>query len=173
MLQSKAMDRASQMEPPTKDAFSFLTTRMHLVRFAGFAALAIVLNLCCQNAALLVMGDYWFGIYVAIVFGNAAGLFFKYVADKYWVFEDADPTIVGNSRKFAMYAAFGVFTTLIFWATELLFHYIFGTVLMTNIGAVIGLCIGYVVKYNLDKHITFQRNQVTAAETALVAHAVA
>jgi hypothetical protein len=26
---------------------------------------------------------------------------------------------------------------------------------MTNAGAVIGLCIGYVIKYNLDKHVTF------------------
>lgn len=141
----------------------FIGARMHLVRFAGFAALAIVLNLCSQNSVLLVLGDFWFGIYVAIAFGNAAGLFFKYVADKYWVFEDADATIVGNSKKFAIYAVLGVFTTVVFWVVELLFHYLFGTVFMTNVGAVLGLCIGYVIKYNLDKHITFRQWEASAA----------
>lgn len=150
-----------ELTPPTSDyPRTFLTSRMHLVRFAGFAAIAIVLNLCCQNAVLLIFGGYWFGIYLALAFGNAAGLFFKYVADKYWVFGDLDATLGGNSKKFALYAYFGVFTTVIFWVTELLFHYFFETVFMTNVGAVLGLCIGYVAKYNLDKHITFKQQQI-------------
>ncbi|MDP3493890.1 MAG: GtrA family protein [Hyphomonadaceae bacterium] len=132
-----------------------LAARMHLVRYAGFAGLAICINLLSQNAVLSAFGGFWFGIYVAIAFGNGAGLVFKYIADKYWVFEDTDPSLVQNSRKFALYAAFGVGTTLIFWGVELAFHHIFQSQLMTNVGAVIGLCIGYVIKYNLDKHVTF------------------
>jgi len=132
-----------------------LAARIHLVRYAGFAGLAIAINLFSQNAVLSVFGGIWFGIYVAIAFGNGAGLVFKYIVDKYWVFEDADASLVSNSRKFALYAAFGVGTTLIFWGVELAFHYIFQSQVMTNIGAIIGLSIGYVIKYNLDKHITF------------------
>ena len=129
--------------------------RMHLVRYAGFAVLAMCINLLSQNAVLAVAGGLWIGIYLAIAFGNGAGLVFKYIVDKYWVFDDVDASLVNNSRKFTLYAAFGVGTTLIFWAVELSFHYLFQSALMTNVGAVIGLTIGYAIKYNLDKHITF------------------
>jgi putative flippase GtrA len=132
-------------------------SRMHLVRYAAFAAAAICINLLSQNAVMSVLGGAWFGIYAAIIFGNASGLVFKFIVDKYWVFEDVDPSLAASSRKFALYAAFGVFTTLLFWAVELAFHYIFHTTLMTYVGAVIGLCVGYVIKYNLDKHVTFGR----------------
>lgn len=140
-----------------------LAARMHLVRYAGFAGLAICINLLSQNALLSAFGGFWFGIYLAIAFGNGAGLVFKYIADKYWVFEDADPSLVQNSRKFALYAAFGVGTTLIFWGVELAFHYIFQSQFITNVGAIIGLCIGYVIKYNLDKHVTFAGPSPSAA----------
>lgn len=135
-----------------------LGARMHLVRYAGFAGLAICINLLSQNAVLSAFGGFWFGIYLAIAFGNGAGLIFKYIADKYWVFDDGDASLVSSSRKFALYFAFGVGTTLLFWGVELAFHYIFQSVLMTNVGAVIGLCVGYVIKYNLDKHITFAQS---------------
>lgn len=132
-----------------------LRSRMHLVRYAGFALLAICINLLSQAVALSMLGGFWFGIYVAIAFGNGAGLVFKYFADKYWVFEDVELSFAQNSRKFALYTAFGIGTTFIFWGVELAFHYIFQTQLMTYVGAVVGLCIGYVIKYNLDKRITF------------------
>lgn len=136
--------------------WDIVKTRMHLVRYALFAVAAIVINLLSQNAVLLVLGKFWIGIYAAILVGNASGLLFKFIADKYWVFEDGEATLTGNSKKFALYAAFGVATTGIFWVFELLFHYLFGTVFMTNVGAVLGLCIGYVIKYNLDKRVTFR-----------------
>ncbi len=138
-----------------KTAGTAIGSRMHLLRYAGFAVAAIFINLLNQNAVLSWLGQHWFGIYVAIFFGNAAGLVFKFIADKYWVFDDVDPSLVANSKKFALYAFFGVFTTLLFWGFELAFHYAFQSVVMTNVGAVLGLCVGYVIKYNLDKHVTF------------------
>lgn len=138
---------------------------MHLVRYAGFAVLAMCINLLSQNAVLAVAGGIWIGIYLAIALGNGAGLVFKYIVDKYWVFDDADASLVNNSRQFAIYAAFGVGTTLLFWSVELAFHYIFQSVFMTNVGAVIGLTVGYVIKYNLDKHITFAAREHAVAPT--------
>ncbi|MFT3722008.1 MAG: GtrA family protein [Hyphomonadaceae bacterium] len=136
---------------------------MHLIRYAAFAGAAICINLLTQNAVLALLGGLWFGIYAAILFGNASGLVFKFIVDKYWVFEDVDPSLAASSRKFALYAAFGVFTTLLFWAVELAFHYIFQSAFMTYVGGAIGLCVGYVIKYNLDKHVTFASRQPTRA----------
>jgi putative flippase GtrA len=131
-------------------------TRMHLVRYALFAGAAMLINLLSQNAVRLILGKLPIAIYAAILVGTASGLIFKFIADKYWVFEDGEATLTGNSKKFVIYAFFGLATTAIFWAVELLFHYLFGSVFMTNVGAVLGLCIGYVVKYNLDKRVTFR-----------------
>ncbi len=138
-----------------QNVYEQIAARFHLIKYAVFAALAIAVNIFSQSAVLILFGAYWFGIYIAIAVGNGAGLVFKYIVDKYWVFEDADASIIGNSRKFALYAAFGIGTTLLFWIVELAFHYTFNSIVMTNVGGVIGLSIGYVLKYNLDKHFTF------------------
>ena len=76
-------------------------TRMHLVRYAAFAVAAIVVNLLCQNVVLMLCSGLWIGIYFAIAVGTGAGLLFKYVCDKYWVFKDLDASVASNSRKFA------------------------------------------------------------------------
>ena len=132
-----------------------LRSRLHLARYAAFALAAIGINLACQNALLMALGGVWYGLYAAIAVATLASLVFKYACDKYWVFGDLDSSAATNSRKFALYSAFGLLTTVIFWATELAFHYAFGTAFMTNLGGFLGLCAGYVIKYNLDKRITF------------------
>jgi putative flippase GtrA len=49
----------------------------------------------------------------------------------------------------------GLATTAIFWSVEFGFDRIFGTAHMRYVGAVIGLAIGYIVKYYLDKRFVF------------------
>jgi len=48
-----------------------------------------------------------------------------------------------------------VFTTIIFWGTEIGFDVIFDNDNAKYLGAVIGLSIGYIVKYFLDKKFVF------------------
>src|SRR5262249_53204564 len=120
--------------------------RTRLLRYAAFAAAAIAINLLSQTAVLLVAVGYRSCIYAAILYGNVAGLVFKYICDKRWVFEDAGLSVKADGKKFGLYTFFGLFTTAIFWAVELAFHYIFQTQLMTTVGGAIGLIIGYVVK---------------------------
>ena len=62
-------------------------------------------------------------------------------------------------RTFALYAGMGVFTTVIFWFFEIGFHIIFGTKEMRYAGAALGLTIGYIVKYQMDKRFVFKTSQ--------------
>jgi positive regulator of sigma E activity len=48
-----------------------------------------------------------------------------------------------------------IFTTAIFWVTEYAFHLIFAAESMRYVGGVIGLAIGFYVKYRLDKKFVF------------------
>lgn len=49
----------------------------------------------------------------------------------------------------------GIITTLIFWGTEYAFHLIYDTEFMRYVGGVIGLAVGFYVKYQLDKKYVF------------------
>ena len=49
------------------------------------------------------------------------------------------------------------FSLLQFWVTESLFYYIYKTTFV-ELGALIGLSIGYILKYQLDKKYVFKIN---------------
>ena len=57
-------------------------------------------------------------------------------------------------------------TTAIFWGFEYGFWLAFGTARMRYLGGVIGLVIGYVTKYHLDKHFVFNAG-IAAPRTKL------
>ena len=49
----------------------------------------------------------------------------------------------------------GIVTTMIFWGFEAGFWYVWRSDMMRVLGEVIGLAIGYVVKYELDRRFVF------------------
>lgn len=123
-------------------------------RYVVFAVLATFVNLIVQRLVL------WFGdgsamLALALAAGTAMGLLVKYFLDKHWIFEDLSVGATELTRKFSLYTVMGIFTTLIFWGAEILFWLIWRTHMMREIGAIVGLSIGYFVKYHLDKRYVF------------------
>lgn len=138
-----------------------MTLRALVLRYACFAAIATLVNLAVQRL-VLVMGD-GAGLFAAAVgAGTIAGLVVKYVLDKRWIFYDQARGAKAHGRKFALYTAMGVVTTAIFWGFETAFWLIWRTDAMRELGAVIGLAIGYVVKYNLDRAFVFTDDRLEA-----------
>ncbi|WP_420583939.1 GtrA family protein [Ruegeria sp.] len=132
-------------------------TRSALVlRYTAFAIVATVVNLAAQRLVLLQQeNNLQFGIALAV--GTLAGLVVKYILDKHWIFYDSDTGLKQHGKKFSLYTTMGIFTTCIFWGFETAFWVLWKTDIMRELGAVIGLSIGYVVKYNLDKRYVFSR----------------
>jgi hypothetical protein len=130
--------------------------RLHtlVARYSAFAALATISNLLTQRA-LLQAGDTTFNFLLAMGGGTLVGLALKFILDKRWIFQDRESGLKANSRKFSLYTVAGGVTTLIFWGMETAFWMIGRTDFMRELGAVIGLAIGYFVKYNLDKRYVF------------------
>ena len=83
------------------------------------------------------------------------GLVLKYILDKRWIFYDISIGVEMNKKKFTLYSAMGIFTTIIFWGTETVFWVVWQTDMMRELGAIIGLSVGYVVKYRLDSRYVF------------------
>jgi putative flippase GtrA len=65
-----------------------------------------------------------------------------------------------HSQMFSLYTVMGTATTAIFWGTETAFWMIWHTDFMRELGAMIGLSIGYIVKYNLDRRFVFADRQM-------------
>ncbi len=131
-------------------------TRSSLVlRYTAFAIVAVIVNLAVQRVVLLG-GDSAIWFTLALGAGTLAGLVVKYVLDKRWIFFDRTAGAGATGKQFGLYSLMGVATTVIFWATETGFWLVWGTDLAREVGAVIGLTIGYVTKYQLDRRFVFR-----------------
>lgn len=127
-----------------------------ILRYSAFAVVAVLVNLATQRAVLaLPWGSAGAALAAAIAAGTLTGLVVKYLLDKRWIFFDMEGGLAGHGRKFALYTAMGVVTTCIFWGSETLFWLIWRTDTMREAGAVLGLTVGYVTKYHLDKRFVF------------------
>ncbi|MDD2609990.1 MAG: GtrA family protein [Giesbergeria sp.] len=133
----------------------FASTKL-AVQYAIFALIATTANIGAQD--LVVQTYNGTGAIVAsIVAGTGVGLVVKYLLDKRYIFRFRAANVAHDTRTFALYAAMGLATTVIFWGFEFGFHYLFATREMRYLGGAIGLAIGYLAKYHLDKRYVFQR----------------
>lgn len=167
-----------------------LTRREIVIRYIGFAVLAVACNLAAQRLVLAALRQgeavafgwaptlldwalvdflgvlendaLWrqevsapLGLTVAICVGTLSGLVLKYVLDKRWIFFDRSHGTAAHARRFSLYAATGVVTTAIFWGAEAGAWAIWGTDIAREIGAALGLAVGYLAKYQFDRRLVF------------------
>lgn len=125
---------------------------MILLRYVLFAVFSTIVNIVIQWISFKLYSGF-LSIYIAMFFGTLAGLVLKYVLDKKYIFYYETKTIKQDSQKFVIYSLNGIWTTMIFWASELTFDKFYNA---KYIGAIVGLGIGYIVKYFLDKRFVFR-----------------
>lgn len=95
-------------------------------------------------------------LYFGMFCGTIAGLLSKYILDKKYIFYHKPKSKKDDAKKFILYSMMGVFTTFIFWSTEIAFDHYSDHPYAKYVGAVVGLSIGYVVKFFLDKKFVFK-----------------
>lgn len=131
-----------------------MTLRVLVFRYTVFAVIATLANLAMQRL-VLTGGNSALWFMAAVAAGTLVGLVVKYLLDKRWIFADTSTGVKAHGKKFSLYTAMGLVTTAIFWGTETAFWLIWQTDTMRELGAVLGLSVGYVVKYNLDRRFVF------------------
>ena len=130
------------------------------LRYALFAAIATLVNLASQDL-WLALWMWPYGLMLAMGFGTGTGLVTKYLLDKTWIFLDTASSVADHSKKFSLYTATGIVTTAIFWGMEYSFDLMSqGDPWFRKIGAVVGLSIGYVTKYRLDRRFVFRKESL-------------
>lgn len=124
------------------------------VLYTLFAAFSTTINIGAQMISIWTYtGPY--AVEISILVGTAAGLPLRYLLEKRYIFAFKSNNIVHDGQLFVLYSFMGVFTTAIFWGVEYAFYLIFATDNMRYVGGVIGLAIGFYVKYQLDKKFVF------------------
>ena len=126
-------------------------------KYLIFALFSIAINLFFQYISFLIYGGA-LSLYLALFIGTFAGLFVKYILDKKYIFHHKPKNKKDDGKKFVLYSFMGVFTTVIFWGFEIGFDKIFEYKEAKYLGGFLGLIIGYIVKYFLDKRFVFRES---------------
>lgn len=124
------------------------------VLYTLFAALSTIINIGSQIISVWAYKGP-FSVEISILVGTAAGLPLRYFLEKRYIFAFTSKNLAHDGKLFVFYSAMGVITTFIFWGTEYAFHLIYDTDVMRYVGGIIGLSIGFYVKYQLDKKYVF------------------
>ena len=127
-----------------------------LFLFVFFAAISTLLNLLTQRVILFFHKTNLFFL-IAIISGTLVGLVIKFFLDKNYIFLDNNNDSFNLKKQFGLYSLMGTFSTIIFWATESIFWIIWRSENMRELGAVLGLTVGYIIKYRLDKRYVFSK----------------
>jgi putative flippase GtrA len=125
-----------------------------VTKYTLFTVIAITMNIFCQDVVnRLYQGQ--FNLYASMLAGTLAGLVVKYILDRKYIFLFRSKSLFHDAQKFILYSTMGVVTTCVFWGVEMTFDFAFQDVIMRYVGAVVGLSIGYYIKYRLDKRFVF------------------
>ncbi len=130
-----------------------------LTLYIFFAVIATLMNILGQEISLYLWDGY-FSISLSIFMGTAVGLVAKYILDKKYIFEYQPSSAREDGKIFFIYSLMGLITTLIFWIFELGFEYIFHDKYWRYLGAILGLSIGYYIKFHLDKRYVFNMSTI-------------
>jgi putative flippase GtrA len=124
------------------------------VLYSLFAGFSTAVNIGSQMLSMFIYSGIY-AVEISIFIGTLAGLPLRFFLEKRYIFSFQSKNIKHNGYLFILYSFMGVITTAIFWGTEYAFHLIFTTDMMRYMGGVLGLSIGYYIKYQLDKRFVF------------------
>ena len=126
-------------------------------------------NLAAQ-ALVMYFNNNSHAMLLSMLVGTGVGLVTKYILDKRYIFIFKAENLAHDGKLFFFYCVMGIVTTALFWIIEYGFHWIFATELMRYIGGAIGLIMGYLIKYRLDKQFVFvnKNPNVSRAAEALI-----
>jgi putative flippase GtrA len=125
-----------------------------VIFYTLFAGISILANIGLQKLFLLVYSGP-FSVPLSVFVGTGAGLVVKFALDKLWIFRYRHRDLSHGIQSFLLYTVMGLATTVIFWGFEFGADAIYHSEPARFVGGAIGLTIGYVVKYRLDKKYVF------------------
>ena len=135
--------------------------------YSVFAGIAVATNLAAQALIIHFYLDSY-TMLLSMLVGIGVVLITKYILDKRYIFAFQFENLAHDSQLFFLYSAMGILTTTLFWIIEDGFGWIFATELLRYVGGAIGLIIGYLIKYSLDKRFVFVNSSLDISKPSEV-----
>ncbi len=126
-----------------------------------FVVLSIALNISIQEIVFFLESkdSILQASMVAMIIAIIITFIFKYIADKKYVYKYEIEKMY-DKKSLVFYLIFSLFTTFLFFVVELFFIFVLKDIeFKKEIGATLGLLIGYIIKFILDKNITFKEKK--------------
>ena len=124
------------------------------INYTIFAVLATIANIGSQEISIRLY-DGLYSVAASVLAGTLVGLAVKYLLDKKYIFRFYVKNAAHDTQTFVLYTIMGIITTAIFWGFEFGADHLFQSKEMRYVGGIIGLAIGYYIKYQLDKQFVF------------------
>ena len=124
------------------------------VSYTIFALIATAANIGSQEISVQIYSGLY-SVTLSVLVGTIVGLVVKYLLDKKYIFRFTPKNRIHEGQTFVLYTLTGVLTTAIFWGMEFGFHYAFDSKTLRYVGGILGLAIGYILKYQFDKRFVF------------------
>lgn len=139
--------------------------RRQYLLFMVFAVISTGINLGSQAIIKATLSDitllnhtffqleYYF--IIQLLTGTILGFVSKFILDKYYVFQSRNTTLTQTFKQIVLYGLMAILTTLVFWSVEIGFKMIFEFNGADLVGGILGLSIGYTMKFFLDNKFVF------------------
>lgn len=119
-----------------------------------FSLISIFINILIQYLSMFFYRGF-LDVEISILLGTLVSVPFRYIVEKTYIFNFTSINLKQDSQIFVLYLYYSIITTLIFWSIEYCFYILFSTNLMRYVGGILGLSIGFFLKYQLDKKYVF------------------
>ena len=113
-----------------------------------------VMDISVQTTSISAYSGFY-ALEVSLLIGKVLGLLLSYLLKKCYVFSIKWNNILHDGKLFMLYSLMGIFITVIVWGVKYIFYLIFTSGMIRNVGKVIGLAIGFYLKYQLNKKFVF------------------
>ena len=125
-----------------------------IFKYISFAIFSILANLFCQ---FIILTNYngLYNLQIAMFSGTLVSLSLKYFLDRKYIYYYSPKYKNDEVAKFVLYSFMGIITTIIYWGFEWVFDYLFTSEYVKYIGAILGLSLGYCIKFALDRNYVF------------------
>ncbi len=105
---------------------------------------------------------------IQLVIGTGLGFLTKFFLDKIFVFKEKTEGFSKTIKQLIIYGLLALITTAIFWSFEFTFKLVFDFKNSEFVGGIIGLSIGYTVKFLLDKKFVFIQKQPSSKSSSSI-----
>lgn len=135
--------------------FAFLSVLVNIT--TQYILKSLLVESSLKDFILLNNNNLNLAFLIQIASGTITGFILKFILDKYIVFKNQTSTdkLGETFKQLIIYGCLAIFTTAVFWGTEIAFKLIFSFENSDIVGGVIGLAIGYTIKFFLDKKFVF------------------